>query len=194
MNTQRTIDTVYGPVHIRTTHEADAEQFRDLRLTAIRNHQATFTSDYGGQARASLERWRERVIEGAGDNDESAIAVAEAQGQLVGMAGIRRGGTEKTEHNAIIWGVYVRDGWRGARLTEALFDRCVAWARQHGVTVVKLTVLATNAAAIRAYLRYGFSIYGVEPDSVRWEGVSYDELLMAKRLPDEARTTIHTEG
>jgi RimJ/RimL family protein N-acetyltransferase len=36
-------------------------------------------------------------------------------------------------------------------------------------------------AAIRCYNRCGFTVYGVEPQAIRHDGVMYDELLMARQ-------------
>ena len=51
-----------------------------------------------------------------------------------------------------------------------------------GVLIVKLGVSTTNTPAIRCYARCGFTIYGIEPKAVCYDGVFYDELLMAKAI------------
>jgi len=48
---------------------------------------------------------------------------------------------------------------------------------------VKLGVAATNASALKSYLRLGFRVYGVEPQVIFYDGVYYDELLMVKEIP-----------
>jgi RimJ/RimL family protein N-acetyltransferase len=98
------------------------------------------------------------------------------------MAGIARDEAVKMRHNAMIWGMYVRPAWRGARLAGALIDACLAWAGRQRLRVVKLAVVTTNAPAIRCYLRCGFSVYGVDAEVIHHNGVYYDELLMARRI------------
>jgi RimJ/RimL family protein N-acetyltransferase len=58
----------------------------------------------------------------------------------------------------------------------------VAYARTLGMRLVQLGVVTTNASAIRLYLRCGFTVYGVEPESIQHNGIYYDELLMARKL------------
>ena len=118
---------------------------------------------------------------GAGD-DRGITYVAEANGALVGMTGIFRHEGAKMRHSAMLWGVYVRPGWRGMGIIDSLIEACIAWARAHAVRQAKLGVVTTNAAAIRSYVRCGFSVYGMEPEVIHHNGVYYDELLMVRVL------------
>jgi ribosomal protein S18 acetylase RimI-like enzyme len=97
------------------------------------------------------------------------------------MAGLVRGHWPKTRHSGTLWGVYVQPEWRGHHVAEALLDTCLAWAQAHEVMIVKLAVVTTNTPAIRCYVRCGFAVYGIEPKAIYYDGVYYDELLMAKR-------------
>jgi RimJ/RimL family protein N-acetyltransferase len=65
-------------------------------------------------------------------------------------------------------------------LAAALIERA---ARVEGLDRLHLTVMAHNQAAVRLYLSLGFEVWGREPDAMRWEGASYDELSMTLRLP-----------
>jgi RimJ/RimL family protein N-acetyltransferase len=48
--------------------------------------------------------------------------------------------------------------------------------------VVKLGVITTNTPAIRCYARCGFTVYGIDPKVIYYDGVFYDELLMARPI------------
>jgi ribosomal protein S18 acetylase RimI-like enzyme len=122
-----------------------------------------------------------RVQSNQADN-KGTIFLAVANPQIIAMAGIFRGGYPKTRHNGTIWGVYVTPAWRGLHIAEALLDACTAWARAQGLALVKLAVVNTNASAIRCYTRAGFSVYGVDPKVICYQGVYYDELLMVKAV------------
>jgi hypothetical protein len=50
------------------------------------------------------------------------------------------------------------------------------------VPFVKLAVVTTNTPAVRCYARCGFAVYGIEPQAICYDGVFYDELLMAKQF------------
>lgn len=171
------ITTPNGPLTIRPAQVGDAPLFRELRLEALRRHPEAFSSDLRANEQQPMEHWQERLRD---LGEKGMIYFAEHDQSLVGMTGIVRGYSPKTEHSATIWGVYVRSEWRGQRVATGLLEACMDWARGHGVRIVKLAVVATNAAAIRLYLRHGFRVYGVEPQALVYEGRSYDELLMAR--------------
>jgi GNAT superfamily N-acetyltransferase len=179
MNTILT--TLRGAIAIRPAKADDADTLRDLRLEALRTQPVAFSADYALNLAKSPSYW----IEWARDRSDSPtdiVHVAVAGDGLMGMTGAHRGDSPKTRHSALIWGVYVRPEWRGLRVAEALIEACVDWAQARGCRVAKLNVVTTNAAAIRCYLRCGFRVYGVEPQAVCYEGVCYDDLLMARPI------------
>lgn len=178
---QTTIDTRFGAITIRPTCAEDAAAFRELRLEALREHPEAFGADYTDQAARPIETWEESVRRGAG-NDLGITYVAVAGQTLAGMVGIFRGDYVKMQHSGTIWGVYVRPAWRGAGLADALIAACLNWARGMRMRLVRLNVVTTNAAAIRCYIRCGFSVCGVEPEVVHVNGTYYDELSMIHRL------------
>ena len=171
--------TPQGSVLIRPTTEADATAYRELRLEALRLHPTAFASDYATDADKPAEFWLQRVRVQEGMDMR---LVAEVGHQLVGTCGVFRTDRIKCQHNANIVGVYVQAAWRGTGVAEALLQGCIAWAKDHEVSIVKLGVSTNNAPAIKTYLKCGFSIYGVEPMALRVDGVDYDEFLMARVL------------
>lgn len=169
---------------IRPVQESDAAAFRALRLEALKAHPDAFSSDYAESETRPLEHWQERTR--PDPNGSQITFVAESNDGLVGMAGIYRSSALKSHHSSSIWGVYVREAWRGRRIADELVLACVNWAQaQHDVRIVKLCVVTTNIAAIRCYVRCGFAMYGIEPEALAWNGVYYDELLMMRRLAPE---------
>ena len=176
-----TIDTPRGPITIRPTCEADTVAYRELRLEALRTHPEAFGADYEESLARPIERWQQNVRDGAG-TDLGVTYVAEAAGGLVGMTGVYRDSGAKMRHCANIWGVYVRPDWRGLGIADQLIESCVAWVRARELRLAKLAVVTTNAAAIRCYVRCGFSVYGMDPEVIYHDGVYYDELLMVHKL------------
>ena len=175
------LPTPHGYITIRPAQVADAARLRLLRLEALKDAPVAFAADYDRTEAETVDRWVQRINEYVQGN-QSVIYVAEAGEQLIGMTGLGRGHWKKTEHGGVIWGVYVVPAWRGLHVAEALIEACIAWGRALGMTVVKLGVVTSNAPAIRCYLRCGFSVYGVDPQAICYNGVAYDELLMAKLI------------
>ena len=168
-------------VPVRPVQESDASAFRALRLEALKAHPDAFGADYAESEARPLEHWQARARP-----DQTGMQftfVAESDNMLIGMAGIYRSGDLKSRHSSSIWGVYVREAWRGRRIADALVMACVDWAQSQGdIRIVKLCVVTTNVAAVRCYVRCGFAMYGIEPEAIVWNGVYYDELLMARRI------------
>ena len=67
--------------------------------------------------------WQERLT---GDNQ--SLAIADARGELVGMAGIFRPDMAALKHNATIHGVYVQGAARG----HGIADGMTARSQPHG--------------------------------------------------------------
>ena len=169
----------HGPVLIRPGQETDAQAYRSLRLAALRNHPEVFSADFAANEAQPMTYWIERLhLLGS----ESMIYFATSNEVLIGMCGIYRGSGPKTQHSATIVGVYVQPEWRGQQIAEGLITACVDWARTQGVKIIKLAVVTTNTAAIRCYTGCDFTVYGVEPQAIYYNGVLYDELLMARTL------------
>jgi RimJ/RimL family protein N-acetyltransferase len=171
--------TCKGILTIRAAVPADAVPLRELRLEALANHPVAFAADHDLTHAQPAETWAQRIRDNEADN-RGVICIAASGNRLVGMTGLGRGHWPKTQHSAIIWGVYVNSGWRGLGLVEALMNECIAWGQANGVTIVKLGVVTTNTPAIHCYTRSGFTVYGIDPQVISYDGVLYDELLMAR--------------
>lgn len=185
------LSTPKGEFIIRPAVVEDAAALRELRLEALANHPEAFAADYTATAAGSTETWVERITEYARENQGVICVAATFHGEagsdpgesrLVGMLGLFREHWPKTRHSGTIWGVYVKEEWRGFRLAEALIDECIAWAQAQGLRIVKLGVNTANTPAIRCYARCGFTVYGIDPQVIFYNGVFYDELLMAKPI------------
>jgi ribosomal protein S18 acetylase RimI-like enzyme len=168
------ITTSRGAVLIREASPTDARRYRELRLEALLDSPTAFSADYQINLNHPMSFWESRLT-----IDEYGIMFfAEHENTLIGMTGIRKGESPKTKHGAYVWGVYVRPAWRGLRIAEALIGICADWAREHDVVILKLGVMADNESAIRCYKRCGFTVYGMEPRALFYEGRYYDEFLM----------------
>lgn len=174
----KSIETQKGKIVIREASFADADQFRELRLFALKDSPTAFSADLDINIKHARRFWEDRLK----PDPHGIIFLAERDNQLIGMTGIRRGESFKTKHSAGIWGVYVRPEWRGLRIAEGLIDSCCEWAKLRDVQIVKLAVVSTNESAVRLYERVGFTLYGTEPQALLYEDQYYDEFLMYRSL------------
>lgn len=175
------LDTPRGPLAIRPTRPADAPRLRELRLDALRTSPEAFGGTYEDAAARAADSWVAWAERGAG-SPHGVTYVADAGDMLVAMTALNRPEAPRFHHAALIQAVYVRPAWRGLGLSGTLIDACAAWGRTAGVRILRLSVVTGNAAAVRTYVRRGFTVYGVEHEALYHEGAYLDELLMMRRL------------
>jgi RimJ/RimL family protein N-acetyltransferase len=169
-------------VKIRSTVRDDGPRLRELRLEALRLNPLAFTADLAEAEARPPEHWEDMAERGGIGPSRQVIIVAEAGSELVGMTGVWTAPQPKRAHIGGIWGVYVRPAARGRGIGEAMLKAAVDWARSQELRILQLGVTACNHSAKRCYERCGFTVYGVEPMAVCYEGQYYDEFLMACRL------------
>ena len=175
------LSTLKGDVSIREATTEDAPSLYQLRLEALRTNPEAFSADVEKAEANGKETWVKRLTEYSQDQS-GAIIVASVASSLVGLAGIARGHSQKTRHNGLVWGVYVNPDWRCLHIAEAMLQNIINWSREHGLIVLKLGVVTLNEPAIACYQRCGFSTYGIEPKSIYYGGIYYDEYLMARQI------------
>ncbi|MBX3143321.1 MAG: GNAT family N-acetyltransferase [Trueperaceae bacterium] len=163
-----------GAIEIRRLTDSDVEDFRTIRLSALRTAPDAFGSTYASEAARSLNETRERI---AG----SEVFGAYVGGEIVGMIALRRETYPKVKHKALIWGFFVEPRMQnrgvGARLMTALIE-----AARGTVEQITLMVVKDNEPALALYERFGFVAYGVEPRALKTEAGYFDEVLMVKFL------------
>ncbi len=175
------LTTPKGNITIRSAVPDDAALLRTLRIEALATHPQAFGSDVASAEQRSVGSWVERITNNALENT-GVISIACHEDQLIGMVGIMRDDRLKTRHNGTIWGVFVKADWRGMHIADALVKACLEWAQTQALLAVRLAVITTNTSAIHCYVRCGFSVYGVDPKVIFYDGVYYDELLMIKPI------------
>lgn len=151
---------------LRRLTPADAPAYRALMLDAYAGHPEAFTSTVAERAPLPLAWWEARLPEG--DAPASlTVGAFDANGALVGAAGLLFETRERWRHKATLFGMVVVPAARGAGIGRALVDALLAAARARpGLRSVQLTVTQGNEAALRLYEAAGFRIYGNEPMAV----------------------------
>jgi len=123
----------------------------------------------GGQiGRAYLEYLKQRVVAGNG-----ALLVAELNGVFAGYAACwiehdnNVAETDDSNHFGYVADTYIVPHLRGRHLVASLLEAVEQRIRKNDVSRMRITALANNHSALRAYLKFGFGQY---------------EIVMEKRL------------
>ncbi len=162
---------------IRILGATDADEFRRVRLDALRLHPEAFSSSYEDEASLDRAQIVER-LETPGLTRFGAFA----QASMVGLVGLQMPGGTKVRHKARLFSMYVEATSRRSGLAQQLVQAVIDRARQGGAVVLQLSVTVGNLPAQRLYDCMGFRIYGTESRSLKIGDRFYDEHLMALDL------------
>ena len=132
----------------------------------------------------SVEAWRTRLAEWDQPGRGDLLLVAEAEGALVGNAGLNPVGPALRRRHAMHLGITVAKPWQGrgvgTQLMTALLDAADRWL---GCLRIELTVFTDNEAAIALYRKFGFEIEGTHRAYALRDGRYVDVLAMARLHP-----------
>ena len=161
------------PLAIRRLAPRDLAAYKALRDEMLAAHPEAFTSDAAAERERSADTYLSRL--GIDRTDGGQFTLGAWQGpRLVGALGCERDLRMKVRHVAHLIGMMVRAEVRNAGIGCALLQACIAEASgAQGVTMLTLSVTASNAAAIHLYERAGFTRYGSLPGALRVDGVPH---------------------
>jgi RimJ/RimL family protein N-acetyltransferase len=166
-------------VKIRQLDADDAATYQRLRLEGLQEIPTAFGSSYQAEAGRTLSDIAARL----GAEATTSVFGAFADGQLVGIAALSRTNAEKRAHNATVCGMYVTPAFRRRGVGQALLDAIIIHARTFPhLRNLKLSVNASNTAAIALYQSRGFIHFGREREALSVDGTYYDEEFYALPL------------
>lgn len=159
---------------VRRLTADDIPALRTVRLEGLRNHPEAFSADPDAWEALTPEEWRSRVMKGAWFG-------AFVDDALAGICAISSGYSPKTAHIGEFGAMYVRAGYRGKHVGDALVEATLDFARTR-FELVTLTVIVDNKPAIALYERHGFRTIGTTPRAIRIDARYFDEFHMVRNL------------
>lgn len=146
-------------VVVRPLSVADVEDYRAIRLSALKTAPEAFGSVHAEEASKSIEEHGQRLA--------SSLVMGAYEGeQIVGMIGFKREEGPKDNHKGFVWGFYVEPDRRDIGVGSALMSALLGAVRDP-VEQVTLCVVEENIAALALYERFGFVRYGLEPRALK---------------------------
>lgn len=155
---------------VRRINRCELDDFRSIRLEALRLHPNAFGASYDEWRQKPAEFFAARLV------TDTVFGGFDGEGKLQGIAGISCSTEPKLRHVATIWGMYVRAEVRGYGLSKLLMKAVLKAATP--ASTIKLCVATTNQHALALYRTFGFRVWATDIDALYVDGLFYDELLM----------------
>jgi ribosomal protein S18 acetylase RimI-like enzyme len=162
-----------GPFEIRRLAPADAADYREVRLAALKDDPAAFSSRYGVEAARPDEDFAARL-------QTSVVHAAYREDRIVGMAGVAPRSDPVEPRSAFLWGVYVRPEMRGLGIASRMLDAALETALER-FDEITLDVAVGNLAALALYEKLGFARRG-KPRPMNTGAGDREEISMVKFL------------
>jgi RimJ/RimL family protein N-acetyltransferase len=149
-------------------------EYRDLRLEALKNEPLAFSSSYEEEQSTPEKTWRERI--------QNNLFVME-DNRPVGLAGFSRNPHIKTNHVCEMFGVYLRQEYRGKGIGKKLIETVLEEITNlKGVKIIEVGVNPTQKTAKNIYRKHGFKTVAHFKKWMFISGKFYDALIMEKHL------------
>ena len=145
----------------------------------LTHEQTDFLLTYPEETTMTAEEEAQFLAKREASADEIEI-VAEVGGNIAGLAGIERVGTQEKLRHRAEFGISIDRAYWGLGIGRALVEASVECARRVGYAQLELAVVAENEQAIALYERTGFSEYGRNPRGFR-SRKGYQPLVLMRR-------------
>ena len=170
-----------GPT-VRRTRVSDAEAYARLM-----SHPEVY-ANLLQMPWPSPDHWQARLAESCAHGSPHVQIVAEADGKVVGAAGLHPVGVSPRKRHMMALGINVDLDWQGRGvgklLMQSLCDYADNWL---GLLRIELDVYADNRRAQVLYERFGFVREGVRRCEALRDGVYVDGWVMARLNPSPLR-------
>lgn len=130
-------------------------------LEAYEQAADAFTTTAQERSAEPMSWWVKRIGSASG---LSCAFGAWEETQLVGTVALQFSAKPKTQHTALVLGMYVKPKFRGKGIGRLLMRGAVEFATSRPeVQVLTLTLTEGNEPALHLYGSMGFAVWGIEP-------------------------------
>ena len=165
---------------IKLTPE-DWENFKTIRLKALKADPAAFGSSYKQEVNRPEEIWKQKLA-------TSWAYAAIVENQFVGMARVLFELGEHVQHVASIVSLFVKASYRQQGIGEKIIRRIISDLHDQKVIVKIILLVNTNTdqkPAIRLFEKVGFKTIGIAKYGVKINQTYYNQLHMELIFKDK---------
>jgi len=173
---------------IRLLNPQDAEAYLELRLKSLRLAPLASSSSFEEESQSDVASIRNRLERQV--QTGCAFVGAFDAGRLIGLVCLHRERRTKNQHKAMMWGLFVEEEYRHRGIGRALLEKVIAICHaSSALTQLRTTIASDLTFGLELYRSLGFVTFGLEEDSLRIDGKSYDVEYMALRLRQQPPDT-----
>ena len=167
-----------GSMKINRLTPKDYEHFYSLRLASLEGCPEEFATDAEGWKNAPRETINKLLIHSQ-ERQDAPILGAWKNDELVGLVGVNRDLRPSVMHKSSLWGLYVLPERRKLGLGSALLDEVIKIAHETSdLRLIRAVVTITSKDAISLLKKYGFKVFGQEPEAKRLNDEYYDQIYL----------------
>jgi len=156
------------------------EEFRDLRLEALRADPLAFSSG-SDLLEYSEKDWKDRLQKALDGN--SILVFAESDGKLVGMGSVYLYEIDRYKHNASLQGLFVSVSYRGKGIGVGLInERIKLILPDSRIIQVMCEIFSSQVASLELHKKLGFEVTGKMSDFVKDGDNFYDSVFLQKQI------------
>lgn len=153
------------------------EDYRFIRLEALKREPAAFCSAYEEEKALPSSVWKRRI---------KNCFFATSDDEIVGVVGYSFRERVKDRHIAEVFGLYVKKGHRGKGVGRDLMKSALSDIQNNKEIIkARLSVNAEQRAAIGLYERLGFVVVGRMKNELKVGPAFFDQLIMEKYFTDQ---------
>lgn len=158
-------------MNIRLLGPDDAQQYRVIRLEALKNSPEAFAASYEEEKSRTVEQYKDKLF----SNDLYTYGAFDHE-KLIGVVTVVRETRIKLSHRANIVAMYVIPEKRSRGVGWALLENAINIAKEtNQIEQINISVVTTNESAKKLYSKLGFSVFGTEKKALKLEHIYFDE-------------------
>jgi RimJ/RimL family protein N-acetyltransferase len=139
----------------------DWQEYKAVRLEALAAHENVYGGSYAQESAWSDSQWQFLLV-----SEKNAFFGLYEGGALIGCAGVVTDRSDKTERTAVLIGSYIREDFRGRKLSRLLYAARIDWVVGSGkFDCIAVAHKEGNEASRRANQAFGFAHTGQETTS-----------------------------
>ena len=154
----------------------DWQIYKNLRLEALQQAPMAFGNSYEESVTRTDDDWKTKL-----ESKNNYIFVAQNGAEYVGMAAAYQEQGARIKHTGYVWGVYVRNTYRGQNIGKQLMQAVLAELKSNNeIEKINLNVNVNQIAAVKLYESLDFQIAGTLHKELKIGNEYFDEYVMEK--------------